>query len=70
MARNWRVERSQGHWHVRISKDEVLDVDSEPTARLIAGAPDMHAALLAESLGLKIWKGMARRALSKVDKRK
>jgi hypothetical protein len=45
VSKQWRVEKSQGHWHVRISKDEVLDVDTEKNARLISSAPEMHAAL-------------------------
>lgn len=45
VSKQWRVEKSQGHWHVRISRDEVLDVNTKENARLIASAPELLNAL-------------------------
>lgn len=40
----WKYQKAEGHYHVLIG-DEVLDVQNESDARLIALVPDMIAAL-------------------------
>jgi len=41
----WKYQKAQGHHHVLIG-DEVLDVDTEANARLIAKVPEMWNLIL------------------------
>jgi len=41
----WKIEKSQGHWHVRISRDEVLDVADEKIARFLVAANSLKSEL-------------------------